>query len=90
MKMVLSTTLNVGLPKIFRFILNMNNQDCTMLILSYKDYLKWLNYFRLLVDKLVFARSNSLYAKIDMFLKITLMMILFIIRFRFSAKNSVM
>ena len=90
MKMVLSTTLNVGLPKIFRFILSMNNQDCTMLIFSYKDYLKWLNYFRLLVDKLVFARSNSLYAKIDMFLKITLMMILFIIRFRFSAKNSVM
>ena len=90
MKMVLSTTLNVGLPKIFRFILNMNNQDCTMLILSYKDYLKSLNYFRLLVDKLVFTRSNSLYAKIDIFLKITLMMILFIIRFRFSAKNSVM
>ena len=79
MKIVLSTTLNVGLPKIFRFILNMNNQDCIMLIISYKDDLKWLNYFRLLVDKLVFARSNSLYSKIDMFLKITLMMILFII-----------
>ena len=65
MKMVLSRTLNVGLPKIFRFILNMNNQDCTMLIISYKDGLKWLNYFGLLIDKLIFARSNSLYTKID-------------------------